>query len=178
MVNVTHNTDNRRTLHHICFILFVFFQKFFDHIDNYFFLTKNIEFHCDFFCCLIINFLVYCYNLALHKQLFNNYRWNNLHLISKFLDCKNFRNCNLFNFFFHLNRLRLWFLRFFHFSYLFLLFTFFAFILKLSVTKLFLLVIFLFVFCFISLSFLLFYHWCRNRITIFSASLSLSSLWT
>ena len=88
VVNVSHNADYRRTFLHFLFVFFVFFQKFFDHIDYFFFFTEHIEFQSDFFSCLVINFLVDCYNLALHEEFLNDYGWLDLHCICKFLDCK------------------------------------------------------------------------------------------
>ena len=111
MVNVTHNTDYRRTFLHFLFVLFVFLQKFFDYIYNFFLLTQDIEFQCDLFCCLVIDFLVYSSDLALHKQLFHDHRWYDLHLVCQFFDCQNFRDCDLFDLFFYLLLFLLWFLK-------------------------------------------------------------------
>ena len=157
MVNMTHNTYNRRTFYHKAFVFFILFQKFFDHIYNFFFLTENIEFHCDLFCCLVINFLVYSYDLALHEKLLNNNRRNDLHLISKLFDCKNFRNHDLFDLLFLLLFLHLWLL---HFHCRFLLLAFSSFSFESFISVFFFLIVSFFVFRFVSLCLLLFYDRC------------------
>ena len=118
MVNMPHNTDNRRTLFHLLFVLFILFQKFFNDIHYFFFLTENVKFQRDFFCRFIIHFLIHCNDLALHKQLFDNSRRNNFHLISQLLNSQHFRNHNRFD---RLFLFLLFMLRFLHLRFLFLL---------------------------------------------------------
>ena len=160
MVNVSHDTDNRRTFHHRCFIFFLFFEKLFDHINHFFFFTENFKFHCDFFCCLKINFLIHCYDLALHEQFLYDHRRYHFHLVCQFLNCQYFRDCDLFDFLFLFHfRLWLWSL---HFYCRLLLSAFFALAFKSFFSVFFFLVIFFFIFCFIALRFLLLYQWRRN----------------
>ncbi len=160
MVNVSHNTYNRRTFYHSSFIFFIFFEKLFNDIYNFFFFTKDLKFHCDFFCCLKINFLIHCYDLALHEQFLYDHRRYHFHLVCQFLNCQYFRDCDLFDFLFLFHfRLWLWSL---HFYCRLLLSAFFALAFKSFFSVFFFLVIFFFIFCFIALRFLLLYQWRRN----------------
>ena len=92
MVNVSHNTYNRRTFLHLLFVFFFLFQEFFNYIYNFFFLAEYIKLKRNLFCCIIINLLINSYDLALHKELLNNNRWYDLHLICQFFDCKDLRD--------------------------------------------------------------------------------------
>ena len=67
MVNMTHNTDYRRSCNHIVLILFFLFQKLSNNINFLFFLTENIIFHRDLFCLLIIDLGVQSHNLSLQE---------------------------------------------------------------------------------------------------------------
>ena len=162
MVNVSHNTYDRRTFYHKAFVFFILFQKFFDYINYFFFFAENFKFHCDLFCSIIIDFLIHCYNFSLKEQFFHDNRRNNLHFICKFFDRKNFRNYNLFNLFFFLLFFRL---RSFHFCYLFLFFAFFAFSVKGFVSVFFFLIITFFIFRLITLALLLLHDRCRHIIS-------------
>ena len=157
MVNVSHYTDNRRPLLHQAFVFLILFQEFLDYIDNLFFLTENLKFHCDLLGCLKVNLLIYGHDFALKEQLLNDHRRRNLHLISQLFDCQDFRNCDLFDLLFLL--LLLLRLRSLCLCYLFLLS---ALLCRLSfkclVSVFFLLIIAFFVFRLVSLALLLFYH--------------------
>ena len=72
MVNVTHNTDDGRSLHQIFLFLFVFLQQFFDDIDLNLFFTENVVFHGDVLCILVRDLLVHGYDLALQEQLLDD----------------------------------------------------------------------------------------------------------
>ena len=52
VVNVSHNTDYRRTFFHILLIFFVFLKKLFDDVYLLFFLADNIIADSDFFSIL------------------------------------------------------------------------------------------------------------------------------
>ena len=107
VVNVSHNTDNRRTLLHFLFVLFFFFEKLFDHIDNFFFFTEYLKFQCNLFRCLVIDFLIDRYDLALHKELLHDYRRYDLHLVCQFFNCQNLWDYDGFDLFFLLLLFRL-----------------------------------------------------------------------
>ena len=94
MVYMTHNTDYRRTLLHLLFVLFLFLQKFLYHIHDLFFFTEDLKLQSNFLCRLIIDLLVYGHDFSLQEKLFHNHRRDDLHLICQFFDCKNFRNYN------------------------------------------------------------------------------------
>ena len=168
MVNVSHNADNRRTFHHQAFIFLILFQEFFDYIHDLFLLTQNIKFHCDLFSSIVINLLIYRNNFSLQEQLLYDHRRNNLHLVGKFFDRKNFWNHDLLDLLFLLFFRLI--LRFLYFDHIFLLFTFFAFALKCLVSVFFLLIISLFIFRLISLALLLLDDWsCIPVRTLISA---------
>ena len=92
MVNVTHDTDYRRTLLHLALVLFLLLKQLFYYVYDFFLLAENIEFQRDAFCGLIIDLLIDRRDLALHQQLLHNDGRYDLHLISQFLDGKNLRN--------------------------------------------------------------------------------------
>lgn len=56
---ITHTTGGF-PFYHSSFIFFIFFEKLFISTTSSF---TRISFHCDFFCCLKINFLIHCYDL-------------------------------------------------------------------------------------------------------------------
>ena len=168
MVNVSHNADNRRTFHHQAFIFLILFQEFFDYIHDLFLLTQNIKFHCDLFSSIVINLLIYRNNFSLQEQLLYDHRRNNLHLVGKFFDRKNFWNHDLLDLLFLLFFRLI--LRFLYFDHIFLLFAFFALALKCLVSVFFLLIISLFIFRLISLALLLLDDWsCVSVRTVISA---------
>ena len=100
VVNMTHNTDNRRSAQQIIICFFLFLKQFFDDIDLYFFFTDDIIINCNIFSIIIRNFRVHRNDLALQKQLFNDRRGLHLHLIGKLLDCKRFRKRDHLDLFF------------------------------------------------------------------------------
>ena len=110
MVNVTHNADNGRSCCHLALVLFFLFQKFFNHIDFYFFFTDNFKFDGNIFRIFKAYLRIHGHNLSLHEKLLDNNGWLDFHLIRQFLNCQRIRKRNDFNLFLH-NRLRL-FLRF------------------------------------------------------------------
>ncbi len=65
MIHMPHNTDNRRTLYHILFVLFLFPEKLFDHIHFYFLLADDFIFDSNFFRRFKADFLVDRNDLAL-----------------------------------------------------------------------------------------------------------------
>ena len=88
MVNVSHYTDNGRTLNHLACILFIFLKKFLYNIDNNFLLTQDIKLDSYLFCLLVAYLLINGNYLALQEQLLNDDRRLHLHLIGKILDGK------------------------------------------------------------------------------------------
>ena len=86
MVNMTHNTDNRRPGNHILFVLFVFLQQFFNDIHLNFFFADNVIINGDIFRIFIGNFLIQGNNLALQKQLLDDCGRQQLHFIGQFLN--------------------------------------------------------------------------------------------
>ena len=164
VVNVTHDTDYRWTFFHLAFILFVLFKKFFNHINNFLFFTENIKLQCDFFSCLVINFLIDCYDFTLHEEFLYNNRRNNLHLICKFLNRQNLWNRDRFDLLFlfllfllRFLKLSLWLiLALLTFSYaVFVMAEVFIFLLKVILT-----------FSFVSLWLLTFHDWLWNCRTV------------
>ena len=100
MVNVTHDTDYRRSRNHIRFIFFVFFQKFFDNVYFLFRLCNNIIIQCDLLCFFKVDFMVYRYHSSFQEQFFNDYRRLHLHSFCELTDCHFLRKCNFFYFWF------------------------------------------------------------------------------
>ena len=100
MVNVSHNTDNRRSGNHCSFVFLFFFQKFFDNIYFFFRFCNDIVIKCDFLCFFEIDLMVYSYHDAFHKELLNNYRRLHLHCFCKLADCHFLRKCDFFYFWF------------------------------------------------------------------------------
>ena len=86
MINMTHNTDYRRSGNQCRLIVFFLFQQFLDHIDFLFLLCNDIEFHCNFLCLFKINFMIDCHHDALHKQFLHDHRRLHLHLFRQFTD--------------------------------------------------------------------------------------------
>ena len=72
MVNMTHDTDNRRSLHQILLVLLVLLQELLDHIDLDFLLAEDVIFHRNVFCVLIGDFLVHSNDFSLKEQLLHN----------------------------------------------------------------------------------------------------------
>ena len=124
MVNMTHNTNYRRSRNHIILIFIIFFQKFFNHIYLNFSLADNIILDCNILCSLISYLLINGYNLPLKKQFLDNSRWLYLHLVSKILNCDCLWKCNNLNLFlnslnsllFRLNKLTRFILTFYIFE--------------------------------------------------------------
>ena len=101
MIDMTHNTDNRRSLYHVLFVFIVLFQQFFDHIDLYFLLTDDVVIDRNVFSRLKINFLVDCDDLSLHEEFLHDSGRLQLHLICQILDRDCFRNCDHLDLFFY-----------------------------------------------------------------------------
>ena len=72
MVNVTHDTDNRRSFHQILLVLLVLLQELLDHIDLDFLLTEDVIFHRNVFSVLVGDFLIHRNDLSLEEQLLHN----------------------------------------------------------------------------------------------------------
>ena len=156
MIYMAHDTDDRRTFYHQAFIFLVLFQKFLNHIDDFFLFAENVKFHRDLFRCIKIDLLIDCYNLALEKQFLDNNRRHHFHLVCKFFNRKDFRDHDLFDLLLFLFLLLgLWLL---YFDCLFLFSSLLAFSFKSFISVFFFLIITFFVFYFVSLAFLLFYH--------------------
>ena len=100
MVNVTHDTDYRRSRNHIRFIFFVFFQKFFDNVYFLFRLCDNIIIQCDLLCFFKVDLMVYRYHSSFQEQFFNDYRRLHLHSFCELTDCHFLRKCDFFYFWF------------------------------------------------------------------------------
>ena len=73
MVNVTHNTDYRRSRNHIILVLFVLFEELCDHIHLFFLLSNDIKAKCDLLCLFKVDLLVYCYHDTFHEKLLNDH---------------------------------------------------------------------------------------------------------
>ena len=170
VIDVAHNTDDRRTFYHQAFVLFLLFQKFFNYVHNLFFFTEHIKLHSDLFRRIIVDLLIYCYNFALHKKFFNNHGRNNLHLIGQLFNRENFRDYDLFDLL--LLFLRLFRLRLLHLCYLFLFSAFLCLSFKRFISVFFFLIVSFFVLCLISLALLLFYDRCCKRLSVISAGIS------
>ena len=73
MVNVTHNTDYRRSRNHIILVLFVLFEELCDHIHLFFLLSNDIKAKCDLLCLFKVDLLVYGYHDPFHEKLLNDH---------------------------------------------------------------------------------------------------------
>ena len=102
MVNMTHNTYYRWSCNQCSFILFFFFQKFFNHIHFFFLFCDNIKVHGNFLGFFKINFMVNCNHDTLHKEFLNNHRRLHFHLICQFADCHFLWQYDFFHFLFFL----------------------------------------------------------------------------
>ena len=94
VVNVSHNTYNRRTLHHILLVLLILSEELLDHIDLFLLLAEDVKFHGDLFSLVVINLLVDGDNGSLKEQLLYNHGRLHLHLLSQLLDGDNLRQNN------------------------------------------------------------------------------------
>ncbi len=65
VVYMPHNTDDRRSRHHILLILILLFQELLNDVNFYFLLADNIILNRNIFRCLIWNFLIDRHDLSL-----------------------------------------------------------------------------------------------------------------
>ena len=86
MVNVSHDTDDRGPLDHILFVLVVFLQEFFDHVDLFLLLAEDIIIHGDGFSFLIGDFAVDGHDLARQEELLNDFRSLQVHFLGQLTD--------------------------------------------------------------------------------------------
>ena len=86
MVNVSHDTDDRGPLDHILFVLVVFLQEFFDHVDLFLLLTEDIIIHGDGLGFLIRDFAVDGHDLARQEELLNDLRGLQVHFFRQLTD--------------------------------------------------------------------------------------------
>ena len=91
VVNMPHNTDNRRSLLKGGFILIVLLQQFLDYINLDFLLTEDFVFHGNILCLFIGNLLIHCHNLAFQEKLLHNNGRLYLYLVGKILDGNHLR---------------------------------------------------------------------------------------
>ena len=94
MIYMTHDTDNRRTLRHVLFILILFFQKLFYYIHFHFFFTYDLIFDGNLFCRFKADLLIYRYDLPLQEQFLHDNGRLYFHLICQLSDRKHLRQCN------------------------------------------------------------------------------------
>ena len=113
MVNMAHNADYRRSWNHIRLVLFIFFQKFTDHIHLFFRLCDDIVVQSDLLSLFKVDLMVYRYHDALHKQLLHDHGRLHLHCFRQLADRQLLRKGDFlyFRFLLFLFRLRSRFLK-------------------------------------------------------------------
>ena len=72
MVNMSHDTDDRRTGYHFALVFFILFQQFLDHVDSFQLFDEDIVAHSDLFGLFEVDLLIDRIHLALHKQILND----------------------------------------------------------------------------------------------------------
>ena len=169
MIDMAHDADYRRTLHHKALVLLVLFQEFFDHIDNFLLLAEHVEFHRDLLRCVKVDLLVHCHDFALHEKLLDDHGRNDLHLVCQFLDRKDFRDHDLLDLLFLLLCRLL--LRLLRLSDRFLLLVLLCLPLESLVSVFFLLIVSLFVFRLVSLALLLLHHRSAQALSVITAGI-------
>ena len=169
MIDMAHDADYRRTLHHKALVLLVLFQEFFDHIDNFLLLAEHVEFHRDLLGCVKVDLLVHCHDFALHEELLDDHGRHDLHLVCQLFDREDFRDHDLLDLLFLLLRRLL--LRFLRLSDRFLLLVLLCFSFESLVSVFFLLVVSLFVLRLVSLALLLLHHRSAQALSVITAGI-------
>ena len=86
MINVSHNADNWWSGSHICLVLFLLTEKFFDHINLFLFLCNEVVFKCNVSCLIKWKVRVYIVHLTCHKHLLDQLCHWHLDLTCKLAD--------------------------------------------------------------------------------------------
>ncbi len=97
MIDMSHDTDDRRSLRHVLDVFLILFEQFGDHIDLYFLLADDLIFNRDLLCLFVADLLIDRHDLALQKELLHDRRGLQLHLIRKFSDREGIRKRDHFD---------------------------------------------------------------------------------
>ena len=73
VIDMTHNTDYRRSGNHVGLVLFLLFQEFSDHIHLLFRFCDNVILESDLLSLLKVDLLVHRYHDALHEQFLHDH---------------------------------------------------------------------------------------------------------
>ena len=88
VVNVTHDTDNRRTSDHIILRLFALCKKVADDVFLLLLLRDDVIVHGDLFSLIVSQLVVQRDHFSLHKEVFDKSCRLHLHCLREFADCQ------------------------------------------------------------------------------------------